>query len=177
MMKKRILAIPGSIRKASVNQTVLKYIQQSCKEAVVVDIYDKVGELPIFNPDLEGVLLPPIVKDLQNKVAAADGIIISTPEYVFSLPGNLKNLLEWHVSTTLFSKKPVAFIIAAASGNHAFQSLDLVLSTITEGPILDDLKLLLKGIGKKIDSKGNISDDTVRRAIDNLMKTFIAELS
>ena len=112
--------------KASVNQGVLKYIQQSFKEEIVVDIYDKVGKLPIFNPDLEGDLLPPIVKDLQNKVAAADGILLSTPEYVFSLPGNLKNLLEWNVATTVFSEKPIAIIIAAASGQKAFDPASLI---------------------------------------------------
>ncbi len=176
-MKKQILAIPGSVRKASVNQAVLKYIQQTFEKELDIEIYNKVEYLPIFNPDLEGDLLPDIIKELQNKIAAADGILISTPEYVFSLPGNLKNLLEWHVSTTLFSKKTVALIVAAASGKHAFQSLDLVMSTITEGPIRADLKLLLQGISKKIDDKGNISDEMIQRAIDNLMNTFIAELS
>jgi len=176
-MKKQILAIPGSVRKASINRAVLKYIKQTFKEKLDIEIYDKVDQLPIFNPDLEGDLLPEIVKALQNKIKAADGIIISTPEYVFSLPSNLKNLLEWHVSTTLFSKKPVALIIAAASGKHAFQSLDLVMSTITEGPISDELKLLLQGIGKKIDTNGRITDEVVQSALQKLGKAFIEKLT
>lgn len=176
-MKKQILAIPGSVRKASVNRAVLNYIQQTFEKELAIEIYDKVEQLPIFNPDLEGDLLPEIIKELQHKIATADGILISTPEYVFSLPGNLKNLLEWHVSTTLFSKKIVALIVAAASGKHAFQSLDLVMSTITEGPIHDDLKLLLQGIGKKIDNNGNIIDKSVQLAINNLMAAYIKKLA
>lgn len=177
MVKKQIFAIPGSLRKASVNRAVLKYIQRTFKTAFDLEIYDQVDQLPIFNPDLEGDLLPDIVKKLQLKIAAADGIIISTPEYVFSLPGNLKNLLEWQVSTTLFSKKPVALIVAAASGKHAFQSLNLVMSTITEGPIPDDLKLLLQGIGKKIDDEGRITDKAVQSALQKLGKAFIGKLT
>ena len=124
------------------------------------------------NPDLEGDLLPPIVKALQAKIKAADGIIISTPEYVFSLPGNLKNFLEWHVSTTLFSGKPVALIVAAASGKKAMESLDLVMSTITVGAIPDDLKLLLQGIGGKIDQEGLISDEVLKTKITQLISAF-----
>ena len=176
-MKKQILAISGSVRKASVNLAILKYIKHTFKEELTIEIYDKVDQLPIFNPDLEGDLLPNIVKELQHKIATADGILISTPEYVFSLPGNLKNLLEWHVSTTLLSKKPVALIVAAASGKHAFQSLDLVLSTITDSPIQEDLKLLLQGIGKKVDDKGRITDEAVQSALQKLGKAFMEQLN
>lgn len=176
-MKKQILAISGSVRKASVNQAILRYLQQAFTENLNIEIYDKVDQIPIFNPDLEEDLLPDIIKELQSKIAAADGIIISTPEYVFSLPGNLKNLLEWQVSTTLLSKKTVALIVAAASGKHAFQSLELVMSTITEGPIDDDLKLLLQGIGKKIDISGKISDEAVKLALYGLINAFIRKLS
>lgn len=175
-MKKQILAIAGSVRKASINKALLNYIAKKFEEELSVEIYDKVGQLPIFNPDLEGDLLPPIIKALQAKIKAADGIIISTPEYVFSPPGNLKNLLEWHVSTTLFSGKPVALIVAAASGKKAMESLDLVMSTITEGAISDDLKLLFQGIGGKVNKDGVISDKVLKTRINQLVKAFEQEL-
>lgn len=171
-MKKQILAIAGSVRKASINKALLNYIAKNFEESLSVEVYDRVDQLPIFNPDLEGALLPPIVKVLQEKIKAADGIIISTPEYVFSLPGNLKNLLEWHVSTTLFSGKPVALIVAAASGKKAMESLDLVMSTITEGAISDDLKLLLQGIGGKIDKSGQLMDKEIQLKINQLIQSF-----
>jgi len=172
-MKKQILAIAGSVRKASINRALLNYIAKNFEEHLSVEVYGKVDQLPIFNPDLDGELLPPIIHELQAKVKAADGIIISTPEYVFSLPGNLKNLLEWHVSTTLFSGKPVALIVAAASGKHAMESLDLVMSTITEGPISKELKLLLQGIGGKIDIEGKILDEHIALKIHKLIDNFL----
>ncbi len=171
-MKKKILAISGSIRKASINTAILKYIQANFKEHLVIEIYNKVDQLPIFNPDLTDELLPPIIQALQTKIANADGVIISSPEYVFSLPGNLKNLLEWNVATTVFSNKPTAIIIAAASGHKAFESLDLVMSTITCAPIRNDLKLLLQGIGKKADANGQLNDKAAIEEIYQLMIAF-----
>ena len=172
-MKKKILAIPGSLRKASVNKAVLKHIAQTYADELAIEIYDKVDELPIFNPDLEGDQLPEIVAALHAKVKAAHAIIISTPEYVFSLPGNVKNLLEWHVSTTLFSGKPVAIIVAAASGKMAMESLALVMSTITESTIPEDQKLLLQGIEQKINEDGELTDEKVIQQIDHLIRALM----
>jgi len=171
-MKKKILAISGSVRKVSINTAILKYIQANFKEHLVIEIYDKVDRLPIFNPDLTAELLPPIIQALQTKIANADGVIISSPEYIFSLPGNLKNLLEWNVATTVFANKPTAIIIAAASGHKAFASLALVMSTITCAPIPNNLKLLLQGIGKKVDAHGQLNDKEVMAQIHQLMITF-----
>ncbi len=172
-MKKKILAIAGSVREKSVNKALLVYIANTFKEVVDVEIYDQVGQLPIFNPDLEGDLMPTIITELQSKITAADGIIISTPEYVFSLPGNLKNLLEWNVSSTVFFEKPVALIVAASSGAKAFESLDLVLSTITCGPIPDELKAHFQGIGKKISMDGEILDTEIIEKVEHLVKAFL----
>lgn len=171
-MKKKILAIAGSIRKNSVNKALLSYISNTFKEDFSIEIYNQVGQLPIFNPDLEGDLLPVIIKELQAKIIAADGIIISTPEYVYSLPGNLKNLLEWNVSSTVFYEKPIALIVAAASGKKAFESIDLVMSTITCAPIPEELKAHFQGIGKKINIEGDILDTEIIEKLNSLMKAF-----
>ena len=176
-MKKKILAISGSVRKASINTAILQHIKESYKADFLIEIYDKVDQLPIFNPDLTDELLPPIIRALQTKIATVDGVIISTPEYVFSLPGNLKNLLEWNVATTVFAQKPTAIIIAAASGQKAFASLDLVMSTITCAPIPPELKLLLQGIGKKVDVNGQLNDMEVIEQISQLMMAFIITLN
>lgn len=175
-MKKKILAIAGSIRKASINKAVLKHIANTFGEEIDIEIYKQVGQLPIFNPDLEGDQLPEIIKVLQAKIKAADGIIISTPEYVFSLPGNLKNLLEWNVATTLFSQKPVALIVAAASGEKALESLSLVMSTITVTTIPENLKLHLKGIGSKINADGVLTDALIAIKIKELVKTLCQKI-
>jgi len=100
--KKKILAISGSTKKNSSNNSILEFISESYKELLEVKIYDDIDKLPHFNPDLDNESLPSIITDLRNHIQSADGIIICTPEYVFSLPGSLKNAIEWNVSTTVF---------------------------------------------------------------------------
>lgn len=175
-MKKNILVFCGSLRKESVNHAILKHIALHFSDTINVEIYDKTGELPVFNPDLDTENPPPIIQALRTKITEADGVIISTPEYVFSLPGNLKNLLEWNVSTTVFANKPIALIVAAASGQKAFESLSLVMSTITVSPIPDDLKVLFKGIGRKINQEGFIEDEKIKNQIAILLKAFLQKL-
>ena len=114
--KRKILAISGSTRKESSNEMILNLISELYKETLEVDVFDGIDKLPHFNPDLDTENPPLLVKDFRDKIQSADGVIICTPEYVFSLPGSLKNAIEWNVSTTVFSHKPLAIIVAAASG-------------------------------------------------------------
>ena len=75
-----------------------------------VEIYAGIAALPYFNPDLDDEELPPCVENFPPRIEEAAGALICTPEYVFSLPGTLKNALDRTVSTTVFSDKPVAII-------------------------------------------------------------------
>jgi len=118
-MKKKVVAISGSARQHSTNQAILKFIATSFSDVMEVEIFKSVHLIPPFNPDLDKENPPPIVEELRKSIKEADAVIISTPEYIFSLPGRLKNLIDWHVSTTVFEGKPVAIIVAAASGEKA----------------------------------------------------------
>jgi chromate reductase len=81
-------------------------------------------------------------------------VLICTPEYVFILPGMLKNALEWTVSSTVFTHKPVALIVASAAGDHAMASLALILQTLTGQPVPATLQLLIKGAKGKMNEEG-----------------------
>lgn len=170
--RKKILAISGSTKKNSSNNAILEYISEAYKELLEVKIYDALDKLPHFNPDLDNGNLPSVITDLRNHIQAADGIIICTPEYVFSLPGSLKNAIEWNVSATVFSNKPVAIIVAAASGEKAFESLDLIMTTI-ESRIAKDSKLLIKGVKSKIGMNGEIKDQHTSDKIKTLVASLI----
>lgn len=176
--KKNILAISGSTKKNSSNNAVLEFIAESFKTVLNVKIYDGIDKLPHFNPDLDDENSPAIINGLRNEIRTADGILICTPEYVFSLPGSLKNVLEWTVSATVFSGKPLAFIVAAASGEKAFESLDLVLTTI-ESNMARDSKLLIKGIKGKIGPGGEITDkpttDKIKAVVQSLINSIETE--
>jgi chromate reductase, NAD(P)H dehydrogenase (quinone) len=138
MKKKKILVLLGSTKADSVNQKVVDYFVEKTKAFFDVKIYP-LSILPYFNPDLETDLLPDSVRDFRQKIEQADGVLISTPEYVFSIPGILKNALEWTVSTIVFNEKPTAIITAASSGNAAHESIQLILKTI--GANFDEKRL------------------------------------
>lgn len=170
-MKKKILGLSGSINTKATSWSLLRYIAKTFESTIDLTIYDQMAHLPHFNPTLEAHL-PTEVKELRKLIAEADGVLFSTPEYVFSLPGSLKNTIEWNVSTTLFSGKPVAMIIAAASGEKAFESLALIMTTI-EAILPDSSKLLIQGAKGKIQENDQIEDQSLAEQIHSLIDSLL----
>ena len=175
MDKKKILAISGSTRKKSSSETILKFISDIFKDRIEVEPFDGIDKLPHFNPDLDNENPPVEIVEFREKIELADGVLFCTPEYVFSLPGSLKNAIDWNVSTTVFSNKPVSIIVAAASGEKAFESLYLILTTI-ESRITEDSKLLIQGVKGKIGRNGEILDEDtahkIKSVVESLMKSI-----
>ncbi len=170
IIKKKILALSGSIRKNSSNEIILKNIAEIFKDQLEVEIYD-LESLPHFNPDLDNENPPQVIQEFRTKIKSANGILICSPEYVFSIPSVLKNAIEWNVSTMLFSKKPTAFIIASTSGEEAFTSLELILKTV-ETEISENSKLLIKG-AKGMINENNIIDEITISKIKKLTNSLI----
>jgi chromate reductase len=176
--KKKVLAICGSTRKTSANLQIIRFIAGMAGNAFEMDIYESLAQLPHFNPDMdrENEDVPPEVKRFRNKIAEADGVLICTPEYVFSLPGSLKNAIEWTVSTTLFSEKPVALITASGLGQKAHESLQLIFRTIY-ADVPEQAQLLISGVRSKINSEGNVVDAATSEGIKTLVDFFIGRLN
>jgi chromate reductase, NAD(P)H dehydrogenase (quinone) len=176
MRKPNILAICGSTKANSTNELILKSIAKMYRESLEFEIYTKLSELPHFNPDLDNDNPPGIVSEFRELISKADAVLFSTPEYVFSLPGSLKNALEWTVSTTIFSDKPAAFIIAGASGEKAFESLDLILKTIG-ATVGENSKLIIKAAKSKLDGGGELADEEALKAIEILLKSLTESIN
>lgn len=169
--KIKILAISGSTRKDSSNFKILKHISNQFSSEFEFEIFEDLDNLPHFNPDLDTDNPPKEIVSLRNKIKDAQGVIICTPEYVFSLPGSLKNALEWFVSTTILSDKKVGLITASASGEMAHEQLLLIMKTL--GAELDfDTQLLIQGVRGKINSEGEITDLETVVSIENFAKRF-----
>jgi len=174
--KKKNLAISGSTRINSSNTNILNAIAILFEDELEIELYTQIDELPHFNPDVKDDMASFSVNQFREKIQTADGIIIYTPEYVFSLPGTLKNALEWTVSTTVFSYKPVAFIVASASGEKAYESLDLIMRTLVQVPIPASLKLLVRGGRSFINEQGMITDQKIMNEIKEMVKALIASI-
>jgi chromate reductase, NAD(P)H dehydrogenase (quinone) len=173
---KKVLAICGSTRIQSANLGIIRSVAQLLSKEVEIEIYNELSLLPHFNPDLDKGQAPEIVERLRNKIRSADGVLICTPEYVFSLPGALKNAIEWCVSTTVFSEKPVALITASASGSVAHESLRLVMKTIYSD-VRSETQLLVQGAKGKVTNEGRIADASTAEQLINLASAFLKQLN
>ena len=136
-----------------------------------VTLYTNLTELPYFNQDVTNEQAPQSVKDFRKAIERADGILICTPEYVFSLPGILKNALEWTVSTTLFTEKPAMLITASSSGQKAHESLLLVMNTLGV-KTNEELCLLISGVRSKLDAQGNVTSDDLKKQLAEMVAAF-----
>lgn len=172
---KKILAILGSTRKNSVNKIILDTLKKLYQDKLYIEIYDQIAALPHFNPDLEDEAIPLKVKEFYQLIGQANGVIICSPEYVFSLPGALKNAIEWTVVTTLFSDKPLAIIVASSLGEKAFESLELIMTTIG-AKIEQDAKLLISGSNSKVNKENNTLKEAVLSDLKKLMESLIVSL-
>ncbi|MDB5524351.1 MAG: NADPH-dependent reductase [Rhizobium sp.] len=146
----RFLAISGSLRRVSTNTALLRAMASAAPDGIAVEFYDGLGELPIFNPDREGELTPQPVLDLAAKVRAADGLIISCPEYAHGIPGGLKNLLDWLVSRQEIPHKPVMLLRASSRNDISHAALQEVLRTMSVA-LMQETGIAVHLLGRKPD--------------------------
>lgn len=126
----KVLAISGSLRAASVNSTLLRATARLASGGMDVRVYAEIRALPLFNPDLE-VDSPREVLSLREAVAAADALIIASPEYAHGVTGAIKNTLDWLVSFEPFANKPVAIFSASPRSRYADPALRETLQTMS----------------------------------------------
>ena len=141
---------------------------------VHIYMYNGIGELPHFNPEIEHNELA-AVENWRRHVLEADGVIICTPEYAFGVPGVLKNALDWLVGSGELNGKPVAAISAsplATGGDKALASLEntlTALGTVKSGKTL----LRIPFIPKKLDAAGVLTDEATRQQLSDVLHALI----
>ena len=115
----RILAIPGSVRRDSHNRSLLRHLAEQAPAGVEIEIWDELKSIPPYDEDDDGGDAPRPVLDLRDSIAAADGLLLATPEYNSSIPGVLKNAIDWASrprATTPLQGKPAA-VVGATTGS------------------------------------------------------------
>jgi chromate reductase, NAD(P)H dehydrogenase (quinone) len=174
--RKKILMISGSTRKNSTNETILRSIIAMYGDRLDFELYLDIASLPHFNPDSDKEDVNLNVKRFRESIESADGVIICTPEYVRSLPGTLKNAIDWTVSTTVFSDKPAAIIVASTGGEKAFESLEIILRTLG-ARLAEGSRLLLQGARSKVRRiDGSFDENSIKeigKVVDSLLAAMI----
>ncbi|MDF2476557.1 MAG: reductase [Sphingobacterium sp.] len=164
---KTIFAIIGSASEHSSNHQIVRHLQHKLNPEINLVLFDRLKELPHFDPE-ESTTQPPIeIIALRQVIQDADLVLISSPEYIFSVPSGLKNLLEWCAATTIFTDKPVSIITASAQGETGHAELQRIMQGL--GAQLDPRNnLLIQGVKGKLDAVGNIWDEKLDQALDAL---------
>lgn len=169
--KKKIFTIIGSASENSANQKIIDTLKILTNDFFDLIVFNDLKKLPHFDPTLSTDNPPKEIRILREQIDKADGIIICTPEYVFSIPSGLKNAIEWCVSTTVFSDKPTGLITASANGQKGHEELQLIMKTVMT-KFTNDTTLLIQGIKGKINENGEIIDAKTLEDLTRFIDAF-----
>lgn len=164
-----IVAISGSLRSNSSNNTVIQLAAELLKEKAEVIIYNGLGQLPHFDDSKEP---NEAVTAFRKILKESDGVLICSPEYAFGVPGSLKNALDWTVSSGELVYKPLALITAATGGDKAHAAL-LNTFTALSTNVTEDTSLLISYIRSKMNAEGMIIDTTTIVSIKNVTNALL----
>ena len=166
----KILAIAGSLRKHSTNKTLLKAAARLAPEGMEIVLYEGIGQLPFFNPDLKDPE-PSQVTDFRARIRSVDGLIISSPEYAHGVPGVLKNALDWLVGGSEIVGKPIALLNASPRSSLAQDSLVEILKTMSSQLVREAFVAVLL-LGKNMTEEEILSDPEMAGRLTQALEAF-----
>ncbi len=169
--KRTVLAIVGSASRNSSNEKLVDWFVQQTSHVFDVTVIRDLKVLPHFDPELSASDPPTEILEFRFAVEQASAVLICSPEYVFSIPSGLKNVLEWCVATTIFAEKPVGIITASAGGEMAHEELQMILRTLT-ADLTPETCLLIQGVKGKVAVDGTIVDPETERALRKFVHSF-----
>jgi len=170
----RILAISGSLRAASLNSALLRAVAGLAPSDIYIELFTELGNLPLFNPDLEITDLPPVA-DFHARLVKADGVIIASPEYAHGVTGVMKNALDWMVGSEAFVNKPVALLNASSRATIAQASLKETL-TVMSAQVVEAASITLPIIGSNLDELGIAAHPSISTSIREALRAFHTEI-
>jgi chromate reductase, NAD(P)H dehydrogenase (quinone) len=174
-----VLAISGSLRAGSNSTALLRALREEAPEGIDVVLWNGLKGIPPYDHDDDGVPALPAVAALRDAVGEADAVFFATPEYNSSIPGALKNALDWAsrpLATNAFRNKPVAVIGSSAGafgGVWAAAELRKVLAAM--GARVTEVELAVGHAGEKFREDGSLIDGDVRQALREALETLAAE--
>ncbi len=177
----RVLAISGSLRRDSFNTALLRTLAGEAPSGVEVELWDGLRSIPPYDADDDTEPGPPEVERFRALVRDADAVFFATPEYNSSVPGCLKNALDWAsrpLATNAFRSKPVAVVASSAGAFGAVWAaaeLRKVLGAM--GARVTDVELAVGHAAGKFDERGRLLDEDVRAALRDGLDTLLAEAS
>lgn len=177
----RILGIPGSLRQGSFNGMLLQAILQAAPAGVECEVFS-LARIPLYDGDLEQSAFPLAVQAFKEKIAAADGVVLASPEYNYSIPGVVKNAIDWasHPPADDAWKNKAVAIVGASSGRFGTvrgqQHLRLVFFSVG-ALVLGRPEILVGPAGSVFDSQGQLLDPRLKEQISKWWPAFLGWIS
>jgi chromate reductase len=174
----KILAISGSLRAASHNTALLRAAAELAPEGIEVELYEGLDRLPAYNEDLDTDQPPAEVQRLRDAIESADAVLFSTPEYNGSVPGHMKQAVDWasrpRGPEAALWGKPVAAIGASMAAYGAMWAQDHLRRTLgMAGARVLDTELAVSTAHERFDSDGRLTDDEIRSQLSELVESLI----
>ena len=176
----RVLGISGSLRRDSYNSLLLRAAAELLPSGAELELYDGLKAIPPYDADDDVVPGPADVEAFRELVREVDAVFFATPEYNSSIPGQLKNALDWGsrpLATNSFRNKPVAVISSSAGafgGVWAAAELRKVLGAM--GARVTEAELAVGHAAEKFDEHGRLADEDVRQGLREALATLVAEV-
>jgi chromate reductase, NAD(P)H dehydrogenase (quinone) len=173
----RILGIAGSLRRGSFNVATLRTAQELAPSGVTIDIFD-ITPIPLYNEDVRQQGFPTPVEDLRARIKSADGLLIVTPEYNYSIPGVLKNAIDWasRPPEQPFDGKPIGLMGASAGmfGTGRAQYHLRQCFVFLNGLVMNRPEVMIPAAQTKFDANGKLTDQPTRDFITAHLTAFKA---
>lgn len=166
------VALSGSLRVGSSNTALLHAAALVAPAHQRITVYDGMGRLPLFTPDLENDL-PQEAQALRDLLSSCDGILIASPEYAHGVPGAFKNALDWVVGCAELGAKPVALLNASGRAVHAQAALAEILTTMGLA-IIEPASLTIPVSGKHLDEATIAADPQLSALLDAALGALVA---
>ena len=173
-----LVGICGSMRKASLNRALLVAVGQNLPPGASLDVVESI-DLPIFNSDLSD---PDAVTELKRRIRTADGVVFAVPEYNYSIPGGLKNALDWlsrPPSQSPLRGKPVGIVGAASgmSGTIRAQMHFRDMLVYSDAPCLLQPEVLIPRAQDRFDADGRLTDESTRTLLEKFGASLVTFVS
>jgi chromate reductase len=173
----RILALPGSLRRDSYNRKLLAASVHSAPGNLRIRLFDGLGDVAMFNEDMESTNPHVGVARLREAVAGADGLLIATPEYNQSIPGVVKNAIDWlsrPLPEDILAGKPVAILGASTGrwGTRLAQAAVRQTLTATEAQVMPVPMLFVRDAEQVFDGDGVLRDAGISESLHAFLLAF-----
>ena len=175
-----LVGLSGSLRAGSFNTAVLKTIGDRLPSDVELNLFD-LAPVPMYNGDLDGDAAPPVIAELKRAIGDADGLIMASPEYNYSVPAVLKNAVDWAsrpAFKSVLKGKPVGLVTASVSatgGARAQQHWRSIFSGVLADAIV--MPEVLIGTAQHKVENGRVTDETTLGYLDRFTETVIGQIT